>query len=63
MYSICLTISTAVVAMACLPSIGLLLALTMSNLGGPAMLWYAWRFKVRRGGRWDVAVVRVVKER
>lgn len=33
--------------------------LAVVNLGGPLMLWYAWRWKRQLGGDWDVAVVRL----
>ncbi|WVR04078.1 hypothetical protein IAU60_001077 [Kwoniella sp. DSM 27419] len=43
------------------PTIVLVSALLVTNALGPAMLIYAWRWKTRRGGGWDVAVVRVRK--
>ncbi|WWD16784.1 hypothetical protein CI109_101216 [Kwoniella shandongensis] len=43
------------------PTVVFLVALFLSNLVGPTMLWYAWRWKTRRRGGWDVAVVRVRK--
>ncbi|WVF66703.1 hypothetical protein IAT40_001445 [Kwoniella sp. CBS 6097] len=40
-----------------------LLSLLVVNVIGPGMLIYAWRWKTRRGGGWDVAVVRIRKGR
>ncbi|TYJ53562.1 hypothetical protein B9479_005831 [Cryptococcus floricola] len=45
-------------AIASLPALIFLLVLFLVNMVGPAMLWYAWRWKVHRGGGWDVAKVR-----
>ncbi|WVQ83541.1 hypothetical protein IAT38_005682 [Cryptococcus sp. DSM 104549] len=41
------------------PTIIFLSAILLANVVGPAMLWYAWGWKTRRGGGWDVPVVRV----
>ncbi|ODO06239.1 phosphatidylinositol glycan, class C [Cryptococcus wingfieldii CBS 7118] len=46
-------------ALASLPALIFLLVLFLVTMVGPAMLWYAWRWKVHRGGGWDVAKVRV----
>ncbi|KIR26050.1 phosphatidylinositol glycan, class C [Cryptococcus deuterogattii LA55] len=45
------------------PTLVFLLILFLVNFIGPAMLWYAWRWKIRRGGGWDVATVRVRQNR
>ncbi|WVO17931.1 hypothetical protein L204_105629 [Cryptococcus depauperatus] len=42
-----------------IPTLIFLFIIILVNIVGPAMLWYAWRWKVRRGGRWDVAKVRI----
>ncbi|WWC59939.1 uncharacterized protein I303_102502 [Kwoniella dejecticola CBS 10117] len=43
------------------PTVIFLVALTLANVVGPLMLLYAWRWKTRRGGGWDVAVVKLRK--
>lgn len=45
------------------PILMFLLILFLVNFIGPAMLWYAWRWKIRRGGGWDVATIRVRQNR
>ncbi|AFR99001.1 phosphatidylinositol glycan, class C [Cryptococcus neoformans C23] len=45
------------------PTIVFLSILFLVNFIGPAMLWYAWRWKIRRGGGWDVATVRIRQSR
>ncbi|WWC68949.1 uncharacterized protein I206_102885 [Kwoniella pini CBS 10737] len=43
------------------PTVIFLIALSLANFVGPFMLLYAWRWKTRRGGGWDVAVVKLRK--
>lgn len=69
-YSLVLTLSTILAAVSLFPSTLLApatlifaAALFLVNIAGPGMLWYGWRWKTRRGGGWDVAVVRVRKAR
>ncbi|KAI9632299.1 phosphatidylinositol N-acetylglucosaminyltransferase-domain-containing protein [Dioszegia hungarica] len=64
-YSLVLTLSTILAAVSLFPSTLLApatlifaAALFLVNIAGPGMLWYGWRWKTRRGGGWDVAVVR-----
>ncbi|WWC98876.1 hypothetical protein V866_005770 [Kwoniella sp. B9012] len=45
------------------PTLILLISLCLVNIIGPIMLLYAWRWKTRRGGGWDVAVVKLRKGR
>ncbi len=39
------------------PVIVFLCVVGLVNLLGPWTLWYAWRWKTHRGGRWDAAKV------
>ncbi|WRT65421.1 uncharacterized protein IL334_002364 [Kwoniella shivajii] len=41
------------------PTIIFLISLSLVNIIGPLMLIYAWRWKTRRGGGWDIAVVKL----
>ncbi|WVW79707.1 hypothetical protein I302_101677 [Kwoniella bestiolae CBS 10118] len=45
------------------PTLIFLISLSLVNIIGPVMLIYAWRWKTRRGGGWDVAVVKLRKGR
>ncbi|WWC87546.1 uncharacterized protein L201_002436 [Kwoniella dendrophila CBS 6074] len=45
------------------PTLIFLLSLVLANVIGPLMLIHAWRWKTRRGGGWDVAVVKLRKGR
>ncbi|ORY25254.1 phosphatidylinositol N-acetylglucosaminyltransferase subunit C [Naematelia encephala] len=45
------------------PTLIFLVAVILVNGIGPGMLWYGWRWKMRRGGGWDVAVVRLRRVR
>ena len=64
-FSLTLTLSTILFALSLLPrhspgpSLIFLGVVGMVNLLGPTMLWWAWRWKTRRGGGWDVAVVKL----
>ncbi|KAK8861313.1 hypothetical protein IAR55_002132 [Kwoniella newhampshirensis] len=74
-FSLVLTLSTTLLAVSLFPhpvspesrpipstpTVVLFAALCLVNVVGPMMLWYAWRWKTRRRGGWDVAVVRVKK--
>jgi hypothetical protein len=41
------------------PSLIFLSLVAVTNLLGPLMLWYGWRWKTKRGGGWDVARVKI----
>ncbi|EJT47038.1 hypothetical protein A1Q1_04281 [Trichosporon asahii var. asahii CBS 2479] len=60
-FSIALTSSMIWLGCSMLPSfatiVTFLAILAVVNLGGPLMLWYAWRWKRQLGGDWDVAVM------
>lgn len=45
------------------PALIFLSTLGIVNVLGPLGFWWAWRFKTRRGGGWDPAVVRVRRDR
>lgn len=75
-FSVILTVSTILIALSLFPASSetrsilletptLIFALVIAlvNVLAPLLLWYAWRWKTRRGGGWDVAVVRVRKDR
>lgn len=63
-FSLGLTISTLVLAISLFPpepapSLIFLSLVAVTNLLGPLMLWYGWRWKTKRGGGWDVARVKI----
>lgn len=39
------------------PTMIFLSVLVLVNVGGPGALWWAWRWKTHRAGRWDAATV------
>lgn len=41
----------------------LMMVIALVNIVGPFAFWYAWIWKTQRGGGWDVAVVKVRKDR
>lgn len=72
-YSIILTISSICLTLSILPSddqhnsvavpmLFFISVLSLVNVVGPIMLWYGWKWKTKRGGGWEVAVVRVRKD-
>lgn len=71
-----MTVSMSVFTFALLPKVGahaiarcnlaqvlFIAALIISSLVGPLIFWRGWRWKTRRGGGWDAAVVRVKRSR
>jgi hypothetical protein len=45
------------------PTMIFFLIVGLVNVVGPFMLWYSWTWKTRRGGSWEVAKVRLRKDR
>jgi len=45
------------------PTMIFFLIVGLVNIVGPVMLWYSWTWKTRRGGGWEVAKVRLRKNK
>ncbi|KAK4685446.1 phosphatidylinositol N-acetylglucosaminyltransferase subunit C, partial [Tremellales sp. Uapishka_1] len=66
-FSLLLTLSLIVLALSLFPTahpaptLIFLCLILLTNVIGPLVFWYGWRWKTLRGGDWEVAVVKIRK--